>query len=243
MALGGLSWTIGNGLWAAGVPVPQVVSFWFGYLILTIAGERLELSRLVRPGAAAQWTFRAIIAVLLAAIAIGGSAQPIGAPLLGVTLIALAAWLLRHDIARRTVRQHGLSRFTAICMLSGYAWLGIGGLLMLAFGPIAAGFGYDAVLHALFLGFVFAMIFGHAPIIFPAVLRIPIPFRAGFYAQLVLLHASLVVRIGGDVAGNLAWRRWGGVLNAAAIIVFLANTALAAAGRHRPAIGTVPAAA
>jgi len=38
--------------------------------------------------------------------------------------------------------------------------------------------GYDAFLHAVLLGFVFAMIFGHAPIIFPAVLGIRIPFAA-----------------------------------------------------------------
>ena len=38
---------------------------------------------------------------------------------------------------------------------------------------------YDAAVHALALGFVFSMVFGHAPIIFPAVLRVPVPYQPG----------------------------------------------------------------
>jgi hypothetical protein len=34
-------------------------------------------------------------------------------------------------------------------------------------------FHYDITLHAVFLGFVFAMIFAHAPVIFPLVFRRP----------------------------------------------------------------------
>ena len=44
----------------------------------------------------------------------------------GVGMIALAAWLLRYDIALMTIRRSGLPRFVAACLLSGYAWLGVG---------------------------------------------------------------------------------------------------------------------
>lgn len=77
---------------------------------------------------------------------------------------------------------------------------------------------------AVFLGFLFATIFGHAPIIFPAVLGLPVPFRRGFYAHLVVLHASLVVRVCADLIHSWPLRRWGGLLNAVAVVLFLANT-------------------
>jgi len=48
MALGAVCWLIGNILWTAGRPVFGVVHLWTAFLILTIVGERLELSRVRR---------------------------------------------------------------------------------------------------------------------------------------------------------------------------------------------------
>ena len=63
--------------------------------------------------------------------------------------------------------QVGLTRFMAICLLSGYVWLGLSGLAALIYGGVPVGPQYDVALrHRLFLGFVFAMIFAHAPVIF-----------------------------------------------------------------------------
>lgn len=108
-------------------------------------------------------------------------------------------------------------------------------MLAIWYGRVPAEPGYDAWLHALFLGFVFAMIFGHAPIIFPSVLQLPVVFHHRFYAHLGLLHASLLVRVVGDVAGLWAWRRWGGLLNVLAILIFLANTVYTARAAPHPA--------
>ena len=69
-------------------------------------------------------------------------------------------------------------------------------------------------MHALALGFVFSMVFGHAPIIVPAVLRVAVPYSPAFYAPLALLHLSLLVRIAGDATGAFDWTRAGGLLNA-----------------------------
>jgi hypothetical protein len=113
------------------------------------------------------------------------------------------AWLLRYDIARRTIRQSGLARFTAACLLSGYAWLGVGGALALAHSGEFSGPVYDAALHSVLAGFVFAMIFGHAPIIFPAVLGGRAVFHRRFYAHLFLLQASVALRVAGDLSS--AW--------------------------------------
>jgi hypothetical protein len=99
--------------------------------------------------------------------------------------------------------------------------------LALYYGGVSAGFQYDAILHAVYVGFVMAMIFGHAPIIFPAVLGKAIPFHNSFYLHLALLHVSLILRVAGDLAFWVPLRQWGGFLNTIAILLFVANTLLA----------------
>ncbi len=47
----------------------------------------------------------------------------------------------------------------------------------------------------------FAMIFAHAPIVSPAVLGMTMVYSARFYAPLFLLHAFLLLRVGGDSDG------------------------------------------
>jgi len=93
--------------------------------------------------------------------------------IVGLGYLALAAWLLVHDLARVTVRQNGLTRYIAVCLLTGFVWLMVGGWLSIGYAGYTAGPIYDAKLHAVFVGFVFSMVFGHAPIIFPAVLGSP----------------------------------------------------------------------
>jgi hypothetical protein len=225
MAAGAVSWVVGNAVWLAERPPFEAAPWWAAFLILTIAGERLELSRFVPRAPEAQWLFVAVVVLLALGLIAGALTSAAGARMAGVALLGLAAWLGRWDVARRTVRQRGLPRFTAACLLSGYAWLAVAGAILLVSGGASNGALYDAVLHALFLGFVLAMVFGHAPIIFPAVLAVPVPYRPAFYAHLALLHASLALRIGGDVFELWRLREWGGLFNAAAILVFLANTA------------------
>ena len=227
MLLGAAAWLAGNPLWWAGLPVYRVVLFWVAFLALTISAERLELSRVRRPPRYAEGLFLAVVILLLAGLVISLIQAEWGAPLSGLALLVMAAWLLTWDIARQTVRKADLTRFIAVCMLCGYFWLGLSGALALWFGPVAAGFAYDALLHAFFLGFVFSMIFGHAPIIFPALLNRPLVYRPLFYSHLLLLQISLLLRILGDLGGWLALRQWGGMLNLVAVLLFLLNTVVA----------------
>ena len=233
IAAGAAAWLIGNLLWAFGASMAVVAPWWLAFLIVTIAGERLELSRFMPPSKAAQRLFGAVLVAMLAGLAASGYAW--GAQLFGASLVALAAWLFRHDIARRTVRQKGLTRFIAVCLLSGYVWLAVGGATMLFAGGLSQGTAsYDAALHALTLGFVFAMVFGHAPIIFPAVLRVAVPYHPLFYAPLALLHAGLALRVAGDAAGQFEATRWGAMISALALLAFIVNTVAAVVrGRRR----------
>ena len=169
--LGATAWAAGTLLWAAGAPLPNVILWWVAFLVLTIAAERLELSRLIRQTPAAQLAFVACLALLVAAACLGTADSAMAWPASGAALIGLSAWLFRNDVARRTIRIPGLPRYAAACLLGGYAWLGIAGALAIGFPVVADPPIYDAVLHAIFLGFVFAMVFGHAPIILPAIAR------------------------------------------------------------------------
>jgi len=232
MTLGALCWVIGQALWLGGEPVHRVVWWWAGFLVLTIVGERLDLSRLQRPTAASRLAFVAAAGVLLIGLGRASLAPDDGMRLVGAGFVALAAWLGAFDVARRTVRGAGLTRFIAAALLSGYAWLGVAGLLLLRWPHVSAGAQYDAFLHALFVGFFFSMIFGHALIIFPAVLGVRVAYRPIFYLPLGLLHASLVVRMLGDFASWLAGRQWGGLLNVLAIVLFFALVVHGVAGRH-----------
>jgi hypothetical protein len=84
---------------------------------------------------------------------------------------------------------------------------------------------WDAILHAFFVGFAFAMIFGHAPIIFPAILELRIDFHPRFWIHLILLHAGVAARVAGDLSALHELRVAGAVLNALAILLFLLQTA------------------
>jgi len=222
MTAGAALLLIGNVLWASGWPLFRVAPGWIGFLVLTIAGERLELGRVQR------LSRKAILAFVISALVLcGGILASIIAPdpgvrMMGLGLLALAGWLLRYDVARRTVRTTGLPRFIGACLLSGYIWLGAGGGLSMAFGALSGGPRYDAVLHTVFVGFVFSMIFGHAPIILPALLGGAVTPLRQFYLPLAVLHASLTIRVIADLAGLVALRRWGGLLNVVALLMYAA---------------------
>lgn len=224
MGLGALAWFVGNCLWLAGLPIMKMFFWWTGFLVLTIVGERLELSRLTGLGARNRGFFLLGVGLLLAGLALASRDAAVGLELAGVGMFAMAAWLSRYDLARRTVKQRGLTRFIAANLLVGYFWLGVGGLAWLWFSDDLTTFHYDVMLHSVFLGFVFSMIFAHAPMIFPAVLQRPLRYRRFFYSHSVLLHLSLLLRIGGDLAGSYSAYEWGGFLNVMALLLFVGNT-------------------
>ena len=172
------------------------------------------------------------MALLLGALARVQAAPREGGLAFGAALVLLAAWLALFDMARVTVRSQGLSRYMALALLTGYGWLGIGGVAWAAsaFGMPAR----DAALHALGLGFIFSMVMAHAPVILPAVAGIKVRFGAAFYAPLTLLHLSLALRLalGWDDA---RWQALGALLNVAALALFvLTMVGAAVAERHRP---------
>ena len=208
LAIAAGSLLAGNVLLALGAPLAIVLGWWLAFFALTIGAERLELSRYMPRPRAAHWLFAAIALALIA----GAFAS---LRLTGLALVALAGWLFAFDLARKTIRGTGLVRYIAACLLAGYTWLALGGALFAIDGA------YDSAVHAVLVGFVFSMVFGHAPVIVPAVLRRALPYTAWFYVPLALLHSSLALRVAGGLAGDSAARAAGSAGNALAIALFV----------------------
>ena len=235
-------------LWLGGAPVATSLPWLAAFLVLTIAGERVELSRVdgvtpVQENQALGASWLLVVAVVAATLW-----PATGHVLLGGALLVLVAWLVSHDVVRRTVRASGATRFMAWCLIGGYVWLTVAGLVWLLVGHVPDGQAYDAVVHAIFLGFVLSMIMAHASVILPAVLRTPLPYRPVFYAPVILLHASLALRLAvGDLRGQAWALQLGGALNIVAVLLFFAlavgSAVVAARSGARAVTGERPAAA
>jgi hypothetical protein len=124
LVLACMAWLTGSLLWTRGLP--SAVPWWFLLPVLTIAAERLEMTRLTRRHALAPTLLLACVALLVVGAALGampGTLVP-GGVLYGLGLMALSLWLFTFDIARRTLFTQGLARYMAVSLLAGYAWLG-----------------------------------------------------------------------------------------------------------------------
>lgn len=160
-------------------------------------------------GYASLWARQGDEAVLVRAL---GAVLAAGAALLwagGVEVPQLlpwpVGWLASHDVARRTVRSSGLTRYLAVSMLAGYAWAGIAAAVWLTSGSVGDGARYDAVVHAVFLGFTISMVMAHAPVVFPVVTGRRIAYHPVLYGPVALRHA----------------RQVGAVLNIVALVGFV----------------------
>ena len=221
LLLGAASLLLGNLVWLLQAEIRSAMPLWMSFLVLTIAGERLELTRFLPPQPMSRQIFIGVLGLIVIAAGLILFAVPYATQLLAAGWLILAFWLLRFDIARRTVKQTGLTRFVAICLLAGYGWLAVGGALGLA-GAFEPGHPWrDSALHAIFLGFVFSMVIGHAAIIFPAVMRVKIPYHPFFYLPLAALQLSLGLRVVGNLGDAWALRQSGALLNALSLALFV----------------------
>ena len=225
-AFGAVLATGGALLWLGGMPVARLLPWLAGFVVLTIAGERLELSRVTLLAASTVRQLTGLAAMITFATVVTLLWPVVGYPLLGLSLLSLVWWLMVHDVARRTIRAKGLARFMAGCLLSGYVWLGVAGAIWVLVGPVTEGPAYDGVIHAVFLGFTMSMIMAHAPVILPAVLRCRLPYHPVMIAPPVLLHTSLLLRLlVGDAHSVDLARQVGGALNVTALLGFAVITA------------------
>ena len=224
-ALGAACWGLGVAAWALNAP-EAALRAWMAFLVFTIAGERRELMQMRRLPQAVQVGFVVMVGGALAAVLLGlvdAVANTGGAALASglwwAACATLALWLLRWDFAPRQWGSAQWPGHTAQSLSVGYVWLGIAALLGLA-GLAGVSTASQAAGHALWLGFVFAMVFGHAPIILPALARLRPAYVSWARWAIMLLSASLVLRIVGLMAGHATALAWAGAGHAWAIVWF-----------------------
>ncbi|RAX48764.1 hypothetical protein DQ353_13640 [Arthrobacter sp. AQ5-05] len=231
-------------LWLGGVDMALLLPWLVAFLVLSIAGERVELARICMGPLAGTRALQ--LSWLLTFAVVASLLNPAwGSIGFGLVLAALALWLAAHDVARRTIRATGATRFMASCMLAGYGWLLVAAITW-CFGLPGTRAAYDTVIHAVFLGFTISMVIAHSSSILPAILRRPLPYRPMMWAPAILLWAGLLLRlwIGNGLGYDWAWRA-GGVANVLALLLFLAlavASVLIGEPRPKPAAPVPPAA-
>jgi len=159
----------------------------------------------------------------------------IGYPLIGLSLGVLMADTAWHDVARGTVRMKGLPRLAAVCMLSGYAWALVPALMWVIAPPAFDGYGYDAGVHAITIGFVVSMLLAHAPVIIPAVARREVPYHVAMWVPFAFLQVALLLRLlAGAREAAYPWRL-GGTLGVVGMLLFVGTTLTVTIRRARAA--------
>ena len=202
---------------------PQAVPWWMGFFLFTIVAERLELSRFLQVSKAQHNLLFAALAVSFTVLIIPFHLY--GSHIFAAGLLLTSLWLMKFDMAFRSLSKAGQHRYSGLLLIVGYVWLIITAVFLFS-GDVNA-FWYDATLHAFFIGFVFSMIFSHAPIILPAVLKLPVkPFRPILYIWFSILQASLITRIAADYFIEIEIRRWAGMMNGLIILSFFINMAI-----------------
>jgi hypothetical protein len=204
---------------------PAAVVYWMEFLLFTIVAERLELTRFLPVKKIDHALLIAVLAVSFLALFIpfhkGGNI------VFAVSLIFIATWLLKYDMAFKSVKLKGQHRYSGLLLIAGYVWLMITAMIMLIWERFA--FGYDAMLHSFFIGFVFAMIFSHAPVILPAVMKRPLKlYRPMLYVWFALLQVSLIVRVIADILNDVDCRKYAGLVNGISLLLFFITIAVIA---------------
>lgn len=252
--LGSIQWLMGNVMWLLGWPVYNVTLWWMSFVMLTTAGERLELSRMAHlstgPWIILMGGLGAVFFghILVAIGHMGGSEEAMdvvmdaivdpriipGMRVAGVGLAVSSLWFIIYDSARKSLGRSGLSGYIAYCMVSSYVWLAVSGAFSWIYAGLVSGATYDAFVHVFFLGFLMSMVMGHAPVLVPAMLGLYLNMRRHWYLGPVLLHLSLLMRVAGDIGPWTFLRKWGGILNSVAIAGCLLTLFYALWADNRP---------
>src|SRR5690606_25170528 len=214
--LGAVSCFVGNFFaWHFGM-IAAGSSWWIGFLLFTIVGERLELSQFLP---VPSWSKKALGALLgLFFIGLTLPFHGWGNEVMGLAVLLISVWLLGFDMAKVAAWKKAQFRYIGVGLRLGYLWLGTQGLILLLMEshPLF----YDLVLHTFFLGFTFSMIWAHAPIIFPTIFGIrETPYHPILWITWAGFQLTLLGRILSGILGEFELRKIFGVANGYLILI------------------------
>ena len=112
MFLGALFWMVGNILLLTRNFYPLAFPWWMAFLLFTIVGERLELSKFLPVTKINKNVLMSFLGIFLMGVLLPFHSY--GAYFSGISLILISAWLIRFDVVRITIKKKGLTRFTGI---------------------------------------------------------------------------------------------------------------------------------
>jgi len=208
---------VGNAMLIKTQFYPASFPWWMGFLLLTITAERIELSKFLPVSSNAKYLLLSFLAVFLLGLLI--PFHGMGKYLSAFAMIGIAVWMLKHDVMRIGLKKEGLTKFSSVALLIANGWLIVNGILLISIPDTA--YSYDILVHSFFIGYTFAMIFAHGPIILPGVLGITAkPFHFILYGWLFLVQGSLFLRLIADSLFNAEWRRWSGILSGIGILLY-----------------------
>ena len=221
--LGAVHLTIAALLWLR-VDVPWLMPWLVGFLVLTICAERVELARLAMPASGGRTLVLHAAALTVALVLTLVSAEAGRAA--GLVIASLVVWLVRHDVARRTIRTTGLPRVQRRGAL-------LGGMPGCCSRPSPVGGrspdrgrplrrrhprGHAGLRHLHGDGSRADHPSRGA--------QAALPYRPIMWIPLVLMHVGLAVRIlAGDFAGLRTLWQVGSVTNIVALLLFFAVAA------------------
>ncbi len=228
LGLAAMAWAIGDALWLGEGAGGAATAWWMAFAALAITGQRVDIDpRLGKRGR--PLLAIAVLLILLGALAVSAHASE-GLHVFGLGVVALAAWAVRGDLVERWqhVRSRAYLRFFVLAMASAYLWLAVSGGLALFVGAAP----YDAIVHALFTGFVLSAIFAHAPAFVPGVLGRAVVFRTTAYVPLALLDLAVLWRVVATLFASPEGQRWSSLLIGLAALLFVANAGASLRGRR-----------
>lgn len=156
---------------------------WVTFVVCFICGERMDMLRVRNVGK--QYFYSAAISLPVALAGVLTTAMELVALFFALLLVSVVP----HDLGVKMYKKQGFSRFLSVGLISAYSWLALS-VLVWVVNPV-----WDSMLHVVFLGFVGNMIFTHAPVVFPVVLKSKHFYSKLLYVPFLILQASIIVRL------------------------------------------------
>ena len=215
MSLAAISLMVGSiiGIWNTPVGNLPFSMLLLGFPVLTIFGERVELTRFVAPAISSKARYGIWILAVAFALMLVQILFPLIAPrslmLTWVLLLMVVAIPLAWGERRLMTRgDKVLHRYLGTHLMVAYGWLLLGLLIFLAIaikGQTVALM--DAATHSLAVGFIGSMILAHAPIIMPVIIGRPLVEAKLTRLPLWLLTIGNFFRVVSAIAGETGLRR------------------------------------